>query len=58
MLAHIAVVTHVHQVVDLRAAPDARLVECSAVDGGVSADLHIVFDGEGALLRKLRIRAG
>ena len=57
-LADVAVVAHVHQVVNLRAAADARLFERSAVDGRVGTDLHIVFDGKRALLRKLRVLAG
>src|ERR1700688_1062764 len=50
-----AVVADMHQVVDLRSAPNAGFVERAAVDGCVGADLHIVFDHEAAHLRKFLI---
>ena len=43
-----------HQVVDLRAAADARLAERRAVDRGVRADLDVVLDDDAADLRHLR----
>jgi hypothetical protein len=44
VLADIAVVGDVNQVVDLRSPADSRLFERTAVDGGVGADLHVVFN--------------
>ena len=48
----------VDEVVELGAAADARLFERAAIDRGVRADLHIIFDDEPALLRELRVLAG
>src|ERR1019366_5922938 len=50
-----AVVANVHQVVELRARPDGRLVERAAVDGAVGADLDVVADDEASDLRELHI---
>ena len=58
VLADDAVVADVDEVVDLRAAADAGLAECAAVDGGVGADLDVVFDDEAALLREDEVLAG
>jgi len=37
-------VSDLNKVVDFRAAPDAGLADSGAVDGGVRADLDIIFD--------------
>ena len=58
VLADVAVVAHVHQVVELRSAADPRLLQRAAVDGRVGADLHVVLNHQRPLLRKLRVRAG
>ena len=46
------VVADVDQVVYFRTTADSGLGEGSAVDGGVGADLDVVFDNQRALLRK------
>ena len=46
-----------HQVVDLGAAPDARLVQRGAVDRGQRADLDVVLDHHDADLRDLLVAA-
>jgi hypothetical protein len=53
-----AVVADVDEVVDLGPLADAGLFESAAVDGGVGADLDVVFDDQGALLGKLGVSAG
>ncbi len=55
VLADVAVVADVDEVIDLDAASNARRLKCSAVDGGVGANFDIVFEGECSLLRKLRV---
>ena len=57
VVAYGAVVADVDEVVDLYATGDAGFVEGSAIDGGVGADFHVVFDDEAALLRELRVLA-
>ena len=52
------VVANVHEVVDLGAASDTRLVERTAIDGRVGADLDVVFDDQCSLLRELDIFTG
>src|SRR5208337_1809430 len=52
------VVADVHEVVDLGAAADAGFVESAAVDGGVGADFHIVFDRQASNLRELLVTSG
>jgi len=47
-----------HEVVDLRAAANARLSHGRPIDRRVRADLHVVFDDDTALLRDLVMRAG
>src|SRR5215831_8540755 len=42
---------NLHQIVELRAALDAGLAGGSAIDGGVGADFHVVFDDDAADLR-------
>ena len=51
------VVSHVDEVIELRAPADARLFERAAIDGGVRANFDIVFDDESALLGKLHVLA-
>ena len=50
-------VRDLHQVVDLRARFDARLADRRAIDRGVRAELHVVFDDHGGDLRDLLVRA-
>ena len=57
IFSDLAVVANVNQIIDFRASPDAGCVEGSAVDGGVGADLDIVFDFQTSDLRKLFITA-
>jgi hypothetical protein len=52
------VVADVNEVVEFRAVGDACFFECAAINGGIGADLDIVFNEQRALLRELRIRAG
>src|SRR5207249_11281582 len=47
-----------HQVVDLRPAPDARYIQRSAVNGCVCSDLDVVFNFQSADLRELLIPSG
>src|SRR5213075_3078695 len=54
-LADVAVMAHVHQVVELGSATDARLAQGSAIDTGVSAEFDVVFNHHGSDLRKLVI---
>ncbi len=53
-----AVVADMDEVVDLGAAADAGLAERAAVDGGIRADVDVVFDGEGSLLWEEEVLAG
>src|SRR5208282_1523993 len=43
VLADLAVVADMHEVIDLCAAADASFVERAAINGGVRSDLHVVF---------------
>ena len=52
-LANVAVVSHVDQVVNLRPAANPRLSQRRAIDAGVRAKLNIIFNDDGAPLRKL-----
>src|SRR5437870_13884411 len=47
-----------HQVVDLRPAPDARYIQRSAVNGCVCSDLDVVFKFPSADLGELLIASG
>src|SRR2546428_294749 len=47
----------VNQVVDFRARLDARLADRRAVDRGVGANLNVVFDDDGGVLRDFQMRA-
>ena len=49
---------HVDKIIQLRATLNAGLRECTAVNCGVGADLHIVRNRQGALLRELQILPG
>ena len=57
VLADVAVVRHVHQVVELCAAPYARLSQRAPIDRRIRADLNVVINHQRSLLRKRRIRA-
>ena len=57
VLADVAVVPDLDQVVDLGAAPHHRVAEGGAVDGGIGPDLHVVLDAEPADLRDLAVHA-
>ena len=48
----------VDEIVNLGPPTDFRHLQGAAVDGGVSADLHIVFNEEHSLLRKLDVGSG
>src|SRR5437762_10897905 len=58
IFSNLYVVANMHQVVDLRPAPDARYIQRSAVNGCVCSDLDIVFNFQPANLRKLLIASG
>ena len=58
VFADVAVVADVDEVVELCAAADAGFSERAAVDGGVGADLDVVFNDQCSLLRELRVGAG
>src|SRR3989442_15392272 len=47
-----------HQVVDLRPAPDARYIQRSAVNGCVCPDLDVVFNFQSADLGELLMASG
>ena len=51
------VVSHVDEVVELRAPADRCLFERATVDGGIRADFDIVLDNKSALLGKLCVLA-
>ena len=57
VLADIAVVADVNEVIYLRAAAYTRLRQRPAVNGGVSSYLHVVFNHQRPLLRKLCVGA-
>ena len=56
--ADLHVVADVHEVVDFCAAADSGFVEGAAVDGGVGADLDIVFNHQTSDLRELLVASG
>ena len=51
------VMPHVHEVVDLRARPDHRVIDAAAIDRGVCPDLDIIADYAAAYVRNLLVRA-
>src|SRR5579864_8181308 len=58
VFADIDVVSHMHQVIDFCAAANAGDLERAAIDGGIGANLHIIFDDKPSDLRKLFVAAG
>src|ERR1700693_5377513 len=57
VFSDLAVVADVYEVVDFRASANAGCIQGSAVDGGVGADLDVVFDFQAPDLRKLFVTA-
>ena len=55
VFSDVAVVPDVNEVVDLSAAANASFGKSSAVDGGIGANLDVVFNDESSLLRELRV---
>src|SRR5579859_2750770 len=55
VLAELAVVADMNQVVDLRAATNARRLQRAAIDGCVCPDLHVIADFKFADLRKFLV---
>src|SRR6059036_2905397 len=58
IFSNLYVVANMHQVVDLRPAPDARYIQRSAVNGCVCSDLDVVFNFQSADLGELLIASG
>ncbi len=58
VFSDVAVVADMNEVVDFCAAADACFGEGSTVNGGIGANLNVVFNDKGSLLRELRVRAG
>ena len=58
ILANLAVVADVHEVVDLRPAANARKVERAAVDRGIGADFDVIFNFQAADLGEFFVAAG
>ena len=58
VFADLAVVADVDQVVNLRAPADARDFQSAPVDGGVGADLHMVFDFQASDLGEFFVASG
>src|SRR5438094_5771912 len=52
-----AVVSDVHEIVDLGAASDARFIQRSAADGRVGPDFYAIFDHQFSDLRKFLVVA-
>src|SRR5215475_7161587 len=52
------VVPDLHQIINFGAFADHRVVEGSAIDAAVGADLHVVVDDHAADLRHLEMAAG
>jgi hypothetical protein len=52
-LANVAVVADVHEVIKLRPASNSRTSQRGAIYTGVSSQLNIIFNDDGAALRKL-----
>src|SRR5206468_9532020 len=57
VLPYLAVVSNLHEVVDLAPAPDEGVTEGCPVDGGVGPDLHVVLDTQPAHLGNLAMGA-
>src|SRR5258708_24693109 len=57
MRSDLHVVADMHQIVELDAFRDARVVQRAAVDGGVRADLDIVANFYNSRLRKFPVAA-
>src|SRR5262249_28517993 len=57
VFADIGGVADLYEIVDLRAAADARFADRGAIDRRVRADLHVVFQNDDARLHDLVIRA-
>src|SRR5208282_5338526 len=55
--ADLAVVCDVHQVIQFNAFPDARVVERTAINGRVGANLNVVRDFDDSGLRKFPVAA-
>src|SRR5262245_40521505 len=55
MPAHDHVVPDLHEIIDLAAGADHRVLERAAVDAAVGADLHVVADDHPADLRHLEM---
>ena len=54
-LADLDVVRDLNEIVNFRAFADASFAECAAINAGVRADFHIVFDYHRSDLRKFYI---
>src|SRR5262245_50572859 len=46
-----------HEIIDLRAAANARFADCCSIDGGVRADLDIVLQHDNPRLNNLVVTA-
>ena len=57
ILADLAIVPDVNQVIDLRSAPDSGLIEGAAIDGRIRPNFHIIFNDQLSNLRKLLVMA-
>src|SRR6185369_15593761 len=53
VLAHLDVVTNMHQVVNFCSAADARLLERAPIDRGIGANIHVIFNFKASDLREL-----
>jgi hypothetical protein len=58
VFANLAVVADVDQIVDFRAAANARDFERATINGGIGADFDIIFNLETAYLGKFFVSAG
>src|SRR5712692_9311246 len=58
VLPDLAVMSDMHQIVDLRAATDARDLECTPIDSRIGADLDVVANLQSPHLGKFLIPAG
>src|SRR4030095_2479664 len=57
LFADLNVVAELDQVVELRAAPDARFAEARAVYATICAEFHLVFDDDASDLQELELAA-
>src|SRR2546430_999149 len=55
ILADLHIVSHMNQIIDFRATPDASHIQRSSIDRGVGPDLDIVFDLQAPDLREFFI---